>query len=437
MNTSYTNTLVKAGTLIVGGQTNAVSDDLALLDTSDSTLVNFLLYVEDQNILAILNRRTLAEIAGFTEGSMMGNIANEIDRLSLSGTSDAAANQIEILNGMSSSQLTQQLNQLYAYQLPTYMHNQGVFGGIDQVRTRGLSAHQPSGKKTSSKPKGPAGPHAEDQGLQGWAKVYGNFGSRATDEGSGLADGYDAQSYGTVLGLDQAFGDWLFGLAGGYAGSNLKGDNGDESDGSTGYGILYANYGAKDWFGDLVLGYGLTDMDNTSGTDFDVTSSVEASHSALYMGGGYQFEDEASGALLRPLLGLQISQFDQDAYTEQSDNAVAKDVDAYDRMSYQSTFGASVVFPKAGTKVDMELQLRTYWLHEFNGDEETVGYTLIDSGQPGQFLLRSPDQDVAQLGMGYVTKAKKNGLQLRADIDVQLSESFTSTTLSGALLYEF
>jgi hypothetical protein len=31
----------------------------------------------------------------------------------------------------------------------------------------------------------------------------------------------------------------------------------------------------------------------------------------------------------------------------------------------------------------------------------------------------------------------KAGWQLRADIDLQLSQTFTSTTLSGALLYEF
>ena len=140
---------------------------------------------------------------------------------------------------MSGDQQNLQLNQFYAYQLPTYMHNQGVFGGINQVRARGLSAHEPSPKKTRSKPKGAAGPHAADQGLQGWAKVYGNFGSRDKDDDSGFVDGYDAQAFGTVIGFDQAFGDWLFGLAGGYAGSTLDGDNGDESDASTGYGMRW------------------------------------------------------------------------------------------------------------------------------------------------------------------------------------------------------
>ena len=428
----YTNQIVESTTLIVGGVTNATSADLGALENSGGSLVTYSLWETNQNIYATFTRRTITDGGGIDPDSLLNQIADEIDRLA--SVNIAASNQVEILSNMGSdSERKIQMEQLYLYELPSYMHNQGVFGGIDQVRARGASFHGASG--TGTRPKGAAGPHAENQGPQGWAKVYGSFGSRDEDSGS-FVDGYDAQAYGTIIGLDQAFGDWLFGLAGGYAGSILDGDNGDESDATTGYGILYANYGTKDWFGDLVASYGLTDMDNTSGTDFDVTSSTEASQSTFYIGGGYQFEDEPSGALLRPLLGLQISQFDQDAYTEESSNSLAKDVAAYDRWSYLSTVGASLIFPKAGQKVNMELLLRTYWLHEFNTDEENVGYTLIDSGLPGQFVMRSPDSDVAQLGMGYVADWK-NGWQLRADIDVQFSKTFTSTTLSGALLYEF
>ncbi len=434
IDTTYTNRIVEAGTLVVDGVTNATTTDLSALNYSGGLLVNYELWVDGQNIYAGYTRNNL--LGSGDSDSMIDDIWGEINRLADHGNA-AASNQLDIVNNMGSEEEAKlQMEQMYSYQIPTYMHNQGVFGGINQVRARGASFHGAPDKSALPRPKGVAGPHAEDQGLQGWAKVYGNFGSRDKDDGSGFVDGYDAQAFGTVIGFDQAFGDWLFGLAGGYAGSTLDGDNGDKSDAATGYGMLYANYGTKDWFGDLIVSYGLTDMDNTSGTDFDVASSVEASQTAFYIGGGYQFEDEPSGSLFRPLLGLQVSQFDQDAYTEESPNALAKDVDAYDRLSVQSSFGASLVFPKAGKKMDMELHLRTYWLHEFNDDEEQVGYALIDSGLRGQFVMRSPDSDTAQLGAGFVMNAR-NGWQLRADIDVLLSQTFASTTLSGALLYEF
>ncbi len=435
-NASYTNMILSSSTLVIDGVTNATSSDLRKLDLSGNTLMNFIVFESNQDIYAIMNRLYLSQSAGYTRGSMMWDIANEIDRLSLNGNS-AAANQIDILNSMSGSLQRSQLNQLYAYQMPTYEHSRGVFGGIDQIRARGASFHgtaTPSGLPQPDGVKGP-GPHAEDQGLQGWAKVYGSYGNR--DDSKSFNDGYDAQTYGTVIGLDQAFNDWLFGVAGGYAGTTIDGDNGDESEASTGYGMLYASYGTKDWFGDLVVSYGDSSIDNDSGTAFGVKSSTDASQTAFYIGGGREFKDpDGSSALLRPLLALQASQYDQDGYTEKSSNAVTKQVDDFDHWSYQTILGAEMILPAKGTTVDIDTELRAYWLHEFNDDEENVDYTLVGSSQTGEFVMRAPESDVGQLGIGCVAKWE-NGLQLRTDLDAQISDGFFATTLSGALLYEF
>lgn len=433
---TYTNTIVEAGTLVIAGVTNATTADLANLETSGGSLVNFDLSVESgTNIVATYRRRYLSEASGFDPDTMLAEIADEIDTLAMLGNA-AASNQLDILSTMNSSQMNNQLKQLYAYQLPTYMHGQAVFGGIDQVRARGLSFHGASTPDTMLQPEGVMGPgpHAADQGLQGWIKAYGSFGSQ---DKADFNDGYDAQTFGTIIGFDQAFDEWLFGLAGGFAGSTLDADNGDESDASTGYGMLYASYGTKEWFGDLVLTYGLSDIENDSGGAFDVKSSTDASQTAFYVGGGKEYKDpDGSDALLRPLLALQISQYDQDSYTEKSSNAVAKDVDGFDRWSYQSIFGAEMILPTAGTKVDLETQLRLYWIHEFNDDEEKVDYTLVGSSQPGRFVMHAPESDVAQFGIGCVARWE-SGVQLRADVDSRISGGYIATTISGALLYEF
>jgi hypothetical protein len=425
----YTNQIVEAGTLLVDGITNATTADLAALENIGGSLVNYNLWETNQNIYATYTRRSLA--ANDDPDSLLSQIKTEIERLASTGNA-AASNQVQILSGMSDAERDRQLEQLYLYELPTYMHNQGIFGGINQVRARGTST-----RGQESSPKGASGPHAADQGLQGWAKVYGSYGNRDADGDTNLDDGYDQNAFGTVIGVDQSFGDWLFGIAGGYSLSTLDGDNGDESDADTIYGLLYASFGTEDWFGDLIVSYGSSDIDNESGTAFDVSSSVDASQTALYLGVGKEFQDpDGSGALLRPLFGLQLSQYDQDAYEEKSSNAVAKDVDAYDRWSYQSIFGATMILPSKGKKTDIETQLRAFWLHEFNDDEEKIDYTLIGSDQAGQFILRSPESDVGQFGIGLVAKWD-NGLQLRGDLDAQVSSDFYSTTLSGALLYEF
>ena len=432
----YTNRIVETGTLIVGGVTNATTSDLDALEQTGGSLVNYDLWEQGQDIYATYSRRSISEGGGFAPDSMLDKIGDEIDRLATLNA--AASNQFEILDNLGSDKERKlQMEQLYAYEIPSFMHNQGILGGIDQVRARGSVFHNTRGSGSLPRPKGVAGPHAADQGLQGWVKAYGGYGNRDNDSGTSFTDGYDVQSYGTVIGFDRAFGEWLLGLAGGYAGTVLDGDNGDESDGTTGYGLVYASYGTKDWYGDLVLSYGVTDMDNTSGTDFGVKSSVDASQTAFYIGGGKEYKDpDGSDALLHPLLGLRVSLYDQDAYTEKSTTAVAKDVEAYERWSYQSILGASMLIPKTGETVDHETEFRAYWLHEFNEDEEIVDYTLVGSSQRGQFTLRSPDQDVAQLGIGYLA-SWRNGLKLRADLDGQISKTFYSATLSAALLYEF
>jgi hypothetical protein len=382
----------------------------------------------DQDIYATYSRRSISDGSGLDPDSMLDQIATEIENMAAAGNV-AASNQVEILDSLDSdAERKLQMEQMYVYQLPTYMHNNGIFGGIDQVRARGTSFH------STAQPSGAAGPHAGDQDWQLWVKGYGAFGNR--DAGNTYNDGYDVQAYGTVIGTDKAFGKLLIGLAGGFSGSNLDGENGDTSEATTPFGLIYASAGTNEWFGDIVASYGVSDIENKSGTAFDVTSSTKAAQSALYIGGGKQFTEEESSSLLRPSLGLQISHFDQDAYTEQSENAVAKDVEAYDRLSYQSILGGAMLIPKAGKKVDWENEFRVYWLHDFNGDEDSLNYTLVDSQQPGQFIFRSPDQDVGQLGYSLLAKWK-NGFQLRGGIDGQISKSFYSTTFSGSILYEF
>ncbi len=427
----YTNSIVEANTMIIGGSTNGTSADLAMLNASGGSLVKYNLMLEGgTNIVATYSRNYITDSAGFDPDSIIAGIADEIDLLASQGNA-AASNQVEILDTMTGEQQSQQMEQMYIYGLPTFMHNQGVFGGIDQVRARGEAK-----RSSSSKPSGAAGPHAADQGLLGWVKVYGGFGSRDEDgSGAGFKDGYNVQSYGTVVGVDQAFGSLLFGLAGGYAGSTIEGDNNDQSDATTGYGLVYANYGVDDWFGDLVVSYGLTDIDNQSGTEFGATSSIKASQTAFFIGGGNEAIDEASGTLFRSSLGLQVSQFAQDEYSEIS-TSVGKDVEAYDRMSYQSKVGVSIMLPTENSKVKLESEIRAFWLHEFNTDEEFLNYTLIDSTQPGQFIMRSPDQDVGLFGFGMLSKWD-SGLQLRMDVDGQLSKTYYSVTVSGGLLYEF
>ena len=135
----YTNKIVEASTLIVGGVTNATTENLSALEQTRGLLVTYDLWEQNQDIYTTYLRRSIAE-AGDLD-NMLAEISAEIARLAAEENS-AASNQLVIIDNMGSAQEVQrEMEQLYSYQLPTYMHNQGIFGGIDQVRARGASFH--------------------------------------------------------------------------------------------------------------------------------------------------------------------------------------------------------------------------------------------------------------------------------------------------------
>ncbi|QBG48031.1 autotransporter outer membrane beta-barrel domain-containing protein [Verrucomicrobia bacterium S94] len=379
--------------------------------------------------MAIYTRRSIADVGDLGSGSLMDAIIEEIETMAAAGHT-AASNQVEILNGLSENEVEAQMKQLYIYSLPTFEHAKGIWGAIDQIRARGSSFHEYGMYGVY----GP-GYHDPEQSYQPWVKAYGGLGDR--DQNGRYDNGYDFNSYGMVLGVDKAFGELLVGLAGGYTGSSLSGDNGDESDADTAYGMLYGSYGTKEWFADVVLSHGVIGMDNTSGTDFDVTSSADAAQTTIYFGLGTEMlNPDDEGSLIKPLIGVQGSLYSQDGYKEKSSTSVARDIESFDRWDCRSMLGAELTVPTYGAKIDFETQLRGYWIHEFNDDDEVVDYTLIDSTQRGLFIMRGPEANLAQFGVGFAAKLE-NGVKLTADIDGQWGKDYYSAVFSGALLYEF
>lgn len=445
---STSNIVVGADTLVFGGITNTVATNrVDAILTHNSVNVSVRLSVDtNANLWAEFVRQYMSESAGFEPGSSIANVLDEIDDIAAGGgTGDVvwiAQNMSSNVLVMSTSEQQKQLNALYRYSAPSYMHGRAVHDGAALVMSRSSAFHMMLQERG---PKGAMGPHSKEQGLQGWVMGYGSYGEYETDQGelNLSSQGYDQQVYGTVIGLDYSFGDLLLGVAGGYAGSVLETDTQDESDATAGYGIFYASYGTQEWFGDLVASYGAISIENEAGITFgDVSSETDATQASLYLGLGKEWrlqqnEAHQKGWRFRPQVGLRVGLYDQDAYDEVSANVVAKSVEAFERWSYLSNVGAAVVLPKAFKNVALETELRANWLHEFNDDEERVGYTLQGgTGQRHEMIMQSPDADALDAGVA-VRAIWANGLQLRAAVDGQFSDNFMAATISGSLLYNF
>ncbi|MCF7848392.1 MAG: autotransporter domain-containing protein [Kiritimatiellales bacterium] len=426
----YTNKIVEAEKLIVAGVENAESLDLEKLDAS-GTLVDVIFWENDQDIYGLVGRKYLAETAGFAEGSQMARLAKEIDDMSLLGNPNAVS-QIYLLNEMSGEEQSEQLTQLYEQGVPTYMHRQGMLGGQQQVMMQ-ARAFQAVGRSAGAKPEGVAGPHKAEQGLRGWMRGYGSWADREAD---GSFNGFDQNVYGTIVGFDKAIGNMLLGVAGGYAQSDLTQDNHDSSDAKTGYGIIYGSFGSVDWFGDLNLSYGRSHIETRSGTIFAAKGDFDADNYALYAGGGKELRLSDGDFLFTPEAALLISYYDQEGYREKS-LFVARDVDSYDRWSYQSRLGAALALEKQAGSVVLKPEVRAYWLHEFNADPDRVGYSLI-GGTGGRYILgmQAPSENVFEAGAA-LRALFSDRLEIALAVDGQFSDDYEAITVSGRAAFGF
>ncbi len=424
---TYTNTLVSAETLVVGGQTNATTADLVNYLDSAGTLVGVSFFAEDEDIVAIVNRIGLS--GGLNpENDDLRAVLDEIDDRASAG--DPLANrQLGIINSLSPEQALAEVTQFYTRGIPTYQHMDGVLLGLRQIEKRTSEMLMETGDYV--KPVGAYGPADANGQWRGWVSAYGSHGTR--DASSDLS-GYDAGTYGTVLGVDRAFNNMIVGLSGGLAGSSIDQEDGDTSDASTAYGALYGTVRLKNFDLDLIGSYGASSVESESGTIFGSDAEMDASTMAFYIGASE--EASAGSYTFTPVAALQAANYSQDAYDEVSTNAVGRAVDSYDRWSFKSILGVNVGFVKAMKSFDLITRVKASWHHEFNTDIDTLNYTLIDGTDSHYFTIQAPAADSLDLGASIGTLFGEN-LEISLGLDGRYSEEFTAISYNGKIQYSF
>uniref|UniRef100_UPI003568CF19 autotransporter domain-containing protein n=1 Tax=Pontiella sp. TaxID=2837462 RepID=UPI003568CF19 len=423
----YTNKIVEADALIVAGEEDPDALDLEVLDAS-GTLVDVVFWEDDSDLYGLVGRVHLDESAGFSSGTMMDAVACEIDELSLLGSSPAT-HMIELLNGMSSEEQKEQLEQQYMRGIPTYQHARGMIEGMNEVKNR---ITQSSQWRTAA-PQGAGGPYAAGRGVQAWAKPYGAWADASAADGF---SGYDHSIYGTVVGLDLPVENALLGVAGGYVRSNLDQADGDSSQARGGYGMLYLGRGTVDWFGDFNMAFGRSKVELESGSAFGNTAEFDASTFSVYFGGGKAMAINRR-LTVTPTASMLWNYYYQPSYIEESPDSLAREVDMFERNSLLASLGASLAWQQEFESATLKPELRLSWLHEFNSEAEEVGYTIVD-GRGGRFHYEMPGavSDVAQIGAGIGCRFDDQ-LELAFDIDGRVGKDYTAYAISGRIVFEF
>ncbi|MDF7808509.1 autotransporter outer membrane beta-barrel domain-containing protein [Pontiellaceae bacterium B12219] len=387
-------------------------------------------------VLGEFIKRSIADAGGLT-GQLQG-VANSIELLQQAGDSNAVE-MVRIIQGMQPAQINTAMNDYYGEKESSIPANNVIYRGIqnvaDQVSVRADNTRARKGMASSASdlqmPQAVNGPHAPGQELQGWVSAYGSKGTMDATDGY---RGYDASQSGFLIGLDAALNDnWLIGLAGGSGSSTI--DQGNAStDIKTLYGSGYASVGTEDWFADMGLVYGDSDVDARLGNAFDTTAEYRAQTLSFFAGGGKEITRDY--VIFTPELSFLGTYYFQENYQEEASNAVGRKVRSLETFNLQSSLGTSMAMYMGLGKITFKPEISAYWLHEWIGDEEEILYSL--QGANGTYALdfQAPEKDILKLGIGSSAKWGEY-LELRADLDGRFGSDYSDYTLLGSVRYQF
>ncbi|EOJ9615360.1 autotransporter outer membrane beta-barrel domain-containing protein [Serratia marcescens] len=253
-----------------------------------------------------------------------------------------------------------------------------------------------------------------------WAQLLG-----AWDHASGDANatGYQASTYGVLVGLDSAAADdWRLGVATGYTRTSLHGGYGSKAD-SDNYHL--AAYGDKQ-FGALALrggaGYTWHRIDTKRSVNYGMQSDRDtAKYSArteqLFAEAGYSVQGEWLN--LEPFVNLAYVNFENNGIAE-SGGAAALRGDKQHTDATVSTLGlradtAWQVSP--GTTVALRSELG--WQHQYGSLERGTGLRFNGGNAP--FVVDS-------------VPVSRDGMVLKAGAEVAVNENATLSLGYGGLL---
>jgi outer membrane autotransporter protein len=201
--------------------------------------------------------------------------------------------------------------------------------------------------------------------------------------------------------------------------------------------VFYASVGTKDWFGDINIAAGRSDIEDESGTEIDAQADYKASNFALYLGGGKEMRSRSGRFFFTPKASLLLSDYYQNGYSEEIEPGVVRDVASYDRGSIISSLGAAVAMQKEYDSTILRPEARLRWLHEFNSDVEQIDFTLSE-GLGGQYysLMPATEEDVLEAGAGFSCMFHDQW-SLVLDLDWRFGADYNAYSVSGRAVVEF
>jgi len=351
-------------------------------------------------------------IASRGPGSDMASVLGNINSLSeLEQVSGAAAQMVPVLVGQSSQMANLSLNSMSKATLTRLAARNGMSAGDEMMSDRHL-----------------------------WLKPYGSQVSQNQADG---IPGYDGDSYGIMLGYDQAMNDaWTLGAAIGYSQTEAEDDSpllDHQLDVDSLQVAAYAEWEGNDnVFLDLVAVIGNGSSDSERRIQFaDINRVAKGSYDSRYslvnMSVGRNIEYD--NLTLAPIFSATYAHIKEDGYTETGAGDINLEVKDSQTESLVLAFGA-----RAAYKLNDQGSLLTG--HLGFGFDISSSELYLDSsfvGGAGKFFRTTgpePDSTILQGGVGLEFHATEQA-DIYVNYDVENRDNFTNQTLSATLRWSF
>jgi outer membrane autotransporter protein len=267
------------------------------------------------------------------------------------------------------------------------------------------------------------------------------FGFRGDQDRRKSVDGYTADAYGFAIGADTLVGSGAtrLGAAFSYGKSNIddKGVNqGNKLDIDSYQVSLYGSLLLDGWYLNGSLGLGKHNYDSKR---IVLGNAVNGSHDAWQysakVDAGWPLKMGA--ATLVPVAALTYIRLNEDSYTESGVGALA--VSSRDTDSFRSGLGAKALIPLHEGDVQIGLELRAIWNHEFADTAQDSTARFAAGG--GSFTTSGvrPARDSANLGASL--RLAGGGKEVRQSLllsyDAEVKDQYLSHTALLQARFDF
>jgi len=216
-----------------------------------------------------------------------------------------------------------------------------------------------------------------------WAKGFGYYGSQAAEN---AFVGYNAGTYGTMIGYDAPIGiGTRVGLGLGYARSNIDGQTfSANTDANTYQATAYMSHEDGPWFVQGDVSFGWNDYSGTRNISFPgINSTADANYSGQsytgFMTTGYHYFTD--GLTLTPLASLQYTHVNLDSYAE-TGSSIDLNVNSQNYNFLESGLGARAARPFAYDDGTYVPEIHFKWLRELVNPTVTNTAAFAVAGSP-------------------------------------------------------